>query len=160
VLHITQAELAAATGLSRDAVSKRDRLNLRQTQARLRDTVEILHRAAKSMGSVGHAFAWFRAQPLPSFGDRAAEDLVKEGRAHRRSKATCRVSPKADLREGEAQQGMPFKTQPLTLLASRVDCLRTLDLTDPEVLAATVSRGRPSAVRGNFPHIFWGASER
>ena len=81
VLHITKAELATATGLSRDAVSKRDRLNSRQTQARLRDTVEIIHRAAKWTGSVSHAFAWFRAQPLPSFGDKTAEDLVKEGRA-------------------------------------------------------------------------------
>lgn len=81
VLHITKAELANATGLSRDAVSKRDRLRSRQTQTRLRDTVEIIHRAAKWTGSVGHAFAWFRAQPLPSFGDKTAEDLVKEGRA-------------------------------------------------------------------------------
>ena len=30
---------------------------------------------------MGHAFAWFRAQPLPSFGDKTAENLVKEGRA-------------------------------------------------------------------------------
>jgi RES domain-containing protein len=37
----------------------------------------------------------------------------------------------------EAQQGMPFKAQPLTLVAYRVDCVRVLDLTDPEVLAAT-----------------------
>jgi uncharacterized protein (DUF2384 family) len=81
VLHITKAELATATGLSRDAVSKRDRLNSRPTQARLRDTVEIIHRAAQWTGSVGHAFAWFRAQPLSSFGDKTAEDLVKEGRA-------------------------------------------------------------------------------
>ena len=81
VLHITKAELATATGLSRDAVSKRDRLGSRQTQARLRDTVEILHRAGRWTGSVGQAFAWYRAQPLPSFGDKTAEDLVKEGRA-------------------------------------------------------------------------------
>ena len=81
VLHITKAELANATGLSRDAVSKRDRLNSRKTQTRLRDTVEIIHRAAQWNGSVDHAFAWFRAQPLPSFGDKTAEDLVKEGRA-------------------------------------------------------------------------------
>lgn len=81
VLHITKTELASATGLSRDAVSKRDRVNSRRTQARLRDTVEIIHRAAHWTGSVGGAFAWFRAQPLPSFGDKTAEDLVKEGRA-------------------------------------------------------------------------------
>jgi hypothetical protein len=27
------------------------------------------------------AYAWYRAQPLPSFGDRTAESLVREGRA-------------------------------------------------------------------------------
>jgi hypothetical protein len=27
------------------------------------------------------AFAWYRSQPLPPFGDQTAEDLVKEGRA-------------------------------------------------------------------------------
>lgn len=80
-LHITKTELASAIGLSRDAVSKRDRLSSRRTQTRLRDTVEIIHRAAQWAGSPGHAFAWFRAQPLPSFGDKTAEDLVKEGRA-------------------------------------------------------------------------------
>jgi hypothetical protein len=81
VLHITKAELANATGLSRDAVSKRARLSSHQTQTRLRDTVEIIQRVARWTGSVGHAFAWFRAQPLPSFGDETAEDLAKEGRS-------------------------------------------------------------------------------
>jgi hypothetical protein len=28
-----------------------------------------------------NAFAWYRSQPLPSFGDQTAEDLVKKGRA-------------------------------------------------------------------------------
>ncbi len=81
VLHITKTELAKATGLSRDAVSKRDRREARQTQTRLRDTVEIINRVASWTGSTGRAFAWFRSQPLPSFGDRTAEDLVKDGRA-------------------------------------------------------------------------------
>lgn len=81
ILHITKTELAVATGLSRDAVSKRARSESRATQARLRDTVEIINRVARWSGSVGRAFAWFRSQPLPSFGDKTAEDLVKEGRA-------------------------------------------------------------------------------
>jgi len=80
-LRITKTELAAATGLSRDAISKRTRSESRATQARLRDTVEIINRATRWSGSVGRAFAWFRSQPLPSFGDKTAEDLVKEGRA-------------------------------------------------------------------------------
>jgi RES domain-containing protein len=36
----------------------------------------------------------------------------------------------------EAQQGMPFKAQPLTLVVYRVDCERVVDLTDPFVLSA------------------------
>jgi hypothetical protein len=32
-------------------------------------------------GSAQQAFAWYRSQPLPSFGDQTAEALVKEGRA-------------------------------------------------------------------------------
>ena len=31
-------------------------------------------------GSIGAAFAWYRSQPIPSFGDRTAESLVKEGK--------------------------------------------------------------------------------
>jgi len=80
-LHITKAELALVTGLSRDAVSKRSRTNSRATQSRLRDTTDIINRVTAWAGSVGRAFAWFRSQPLPSFGDKTAEDLVKEGRA-------------------------------------------------------------------------------
>ena len=36
----------------------------------------------------------------------------------------------------EAQQGFPFKAQPLTLCAYDVDCSDILDLTDAETLAA------------------------
>ena len=35
----------------------------------------------------------------------------------------------------EAQQGMPFKAQPLTLVAYHLDCAPIADLTDPAVLA-------------------------
>lgn len=80
-LRISQQDLAEATGLSRDSVSKTVRCKSRSTQARLRDTVEIINRVAEWSGGVGRAFAWFRSQPLPSFGDKTAEDLVKEGRA-------------------------------------------------------------------------------
>jgi hypothetical protein len=73
------AELHAAS--SRDAVSKRSRTLSRATQSRLRDTTDIINRVTDWAGSVGRAFAWFRSQPLPSFGDKTAEDLVKEGRA-------------------------------------------------------------------------------
>ena len=80
-LRIAKGELAIASGLSRDAVSKTARLKARATQARLRDVAEIINRVLPWAGSAPQAFAWYRAQPLPSFGDRTAEDLVKEGQA-------------------------------------------------------------------------------
>ena len=51
------------------------------TQARLRDVVEILNRVQGWAGSPAQALAWYRSQPLSGFGDRTAEELVKEGRA-------------------------------------------------------------------------------
>lgn len=91
-LNITKGELARATGLSRDAVSKRSRAASRQTQQRLRDTVEIINRVSTWTGGTGRAFAWFRSQPLPSFGDLTAEDLVKQGRAQAVKDYLSRIS--------------------------------------------------------------------
>jgi hypothetical protein len=79
-LHITKTELAAAAGLPRDAVSKKTRLHSVRTQRRLGEVVEIINRVMPWSGSVQAAFAWYRAQPLPSFGGLTAEDLVKAGR--------------------------------------------------------------------------------
>ncbi|MDX6752138.1 antitoxin Xre/MbcA/ParS toxin-binding domain-containing protein [Geminicoccaceae bacterium 1502E] len=91
-LHVTRGELANAFGLSRDAVSKTARLRNRATQARLRDVVEIINRVQGWAGSVPQAFAWYRSQPLPSFGDKTAEDLVKEGRAEAVKRYLSRIA--------------------------------------------------------------------
>lgn len=80
-LGTTKTELAIALGLSRNSVSKTSRLKSRTTQTRMREVVEIINRVLPWAGSVPQAFAWYRAQPIPSFGDRTPEDLVKEGRA-------------------------------------------------------------------------------
>lgn len=80
-LRITRRELAFATGLSRDAVAKSVRVRAPATQSRLRDMVEILNRVRDWAGSSQMAFAWYRSQPIPSFGDQTAEALVKQGRA-------------------------------------------------------------------------------
>ncbi len=81
VLRITKGELAAAAGLSRDAVSKTRRLQAPATQTRLREVAEIINRILPWCGSVQQAFAWYRSQSIPSFGDQTAEDLVRAGRA-------------------------------------------------------------------------------
>ena len=81
MLHITKGELAAASGLSRDAVSKARRLQAPATQARLRQVAEIINRILPWCGSVPQAFAWYRSQPIPSFGDQTVEELVRAGRS-------------------------------------------------------------------------------
>lgn len=43
--------------------------------------MEIINRVLPQAGSLPAAFAWYRSQPLPSLGDRTAEELVKQGRA-------------------------------------------------------------------------------
>jgi hypothetical protein len=80
-LRITKGELAAALGLSRDAVSKARRLQAPATQARLREVAEIINRILPWCGSVPQAFAWYRSQPIPAFGDQTAEELVRAGRS-------------------------------------------------------------------------------
>ena len=80
-LRITKSELAAASGLSRDAVSKSRRLQAPATQARLRDVAEVINRILPWCGSLPQAFAWYRSQPIPAFGGQTAEDLVRAGRS-------------------------------------------------------------------------------
>jgi hypothetical protein len=81
-LRVTRLELATASGLSRDAVSKTARLRAPATQARLRDVVAVINRVLPWAGSVPQAFAWYRSQPIPAFGDQTAEQLVRQGRAN------------------------------------------------------------------------------
>lgn len=80
-LHITKAELAAALGLPAETLRKRDREYNRVTQRRLRDAVEILNRVSHWTGSDLQAYAWYRSEPLPQFGQRTASELVAEGLA-------------------------------------------------------------------------------
>ena len=43
--------------------------------------IEIIHRIADWAGSETRAMAWYRTEPLPAFGGRTAESLVKDGKA-------------------------------------------------------------------------------
>jgi uncharacterized protein (DUF2384 family) len=80
VLRVTKTELASASGLSRDAVSKTTRMGSPATQARLRQVAQVINRVLPWCGSVQQAYAWYRSQPIPAFGDQTAENLVRQGR--------------------------------------------------------------------------------
>jgi Protein of unknown function (DUF2384) len=91
-LRINKTQLAVAVGLSKDAVTKHNRLHAPRTQARLRDVIEILNRVQGWAGSKEAAFAWYRSSPIASFGDMTAEDLVKQGRAEAVKRYISRIA--------------------------------------------------------------------
>lgn len=81
VLHVNKTQLADVLGIGVESLRRSERERAARVQTRMRDMVEIINRAQPWAGSVNQAFAWYRSQPLPSFGGQTAEELVKEGKA-------------------------------------------------------------------------------
>ena len=77
----TVDDVARSTGLGRDALSRKDRIDTPKTQTRLREMVEILNRVSPRFGSDLLAYAWYRSEPLAGFGGMTAMHLVREDRA-------------------------------------------------------------------------------
>jgi hypothetical protein len=80
-LGISKRELAESAGVPAGNLNRKARANSAQTQNRLLETAEILNRITPWAGGVRQAFAWYRSEPLPEFGGRTAESLVKSGKA-------------------------------------------------------------------------------
>jgi Protein of unknown function (DUF2384) len=78
---MSKGQLAETVGLAPEALYKAARANAAKTQGRLREMLEILSRIAAWAGGKEQAMAWYRAEPIPAFGDRTAEALVKSGAA-------------------------------------------------------------------------------
>lgn len=83
VLHITKDELASTTGIPRATLYRTTRRGSVTVQTRLRETAEIVNRILPWCGgSIQLAFAWYRSQPIPAFGDATVATMVRQGRAH------------------------------------------------------------------------------
>jgi hypothetical protein len=80
-LRMSKANLAETVGLAAETLQRAVRRNAPKTQARLRETSEIIARVSPWAGGPIQAMAWYRAEPIPAFGGRTAESLVKEGKA-------------------------------------------------------------------------------
>jgi hypothetical protein len=80
-LGLTKKQVAETIGLSPEALYKSGRAGAAKTQTRLREMVEILTRVSGWAGGRAQALAWYRGEPIPAFGDRTAEQLVKSGKA-------------------------------------------------------------------------------
>lgn len=90
--HITVKEVAFFSGLSTDTIAKKSRVQTKASQKRLQDIVMILNRALPWCGTSMQAYAWYRSEPLPSFGDLTAEELVKRGMARAVMKHIGRIA--------------------------------------------------------------------
>lgn len=80
-LGMSKVQLAETVGLSPETLQRTARASAPRTQMRVREMLEIVQRVAGWAGGEGQALAWYRSEPIPAFGDRTAESLVKEGRA-------------------------------------------------------------------------------
>jgi uncharacterized protein (DUF2384 family) len=78
---MSKAQLAQTVGLKPEALYKASRAGTPKTQARVTEMLEIIGRVVDWAGGRERAMAWYRAQPIPAFGGRTAEALVKSGQA-------------------------------------------------------------------------------
>jgi hypothetical protein len=78
---MSKTQLAISLGLSRESLYKAKRADAAKVQTRVREMLEVVVRVMPWAGGRQQAMAWYRAQPIPAFGDRTAESLVKEGKA-------------------------------------------------------------------------------
>lgn len=78
---MSKSQLAETAGLSRETLYRSERSLGAKTQSRLREMLEIISRVSDWAGGKEQAMAWYRAQPLPAFGGRTPEALVKDGKA-------------------------------------------------------------------------------
>jgi uncharacterized protein (DUF2384 family) len=78
---MSKAQLAETVGLKPETLHRGSRAKAPRTQSRVTEMLEIIGRVADWAGGERQAMAWYRAEPIPAFGDRTAESLVKEGKA-------------------------------------------------------------------------------
>jgi uncharacterized protein (DUF2384 family) len=80
-LGISKRELAETAGLATSTLHRKTRAQGPAVTARIGEMAEIIHRVSEWAGSERQALAWYRAEPIPAFGGRTAESIVKSGKA-------------------------------------------------------------------------------
>jgi Antitoxin Xre/MbcA/ParS C-terminal toxin-binding domain len=80
-LRMSKARLAETFGIAPVTLQRKARAAAPKTQRRLLEGLEIIRRVSDWAGGPVQAMAWYRAEPIPAFGGRTAEALVKDGKA-------------------------------------------------------------------------------
>jgi DNA-binding XRE family transcriptional regulator len=78
---LSKTQLAETVGLARESLYKAGRSRTPKIQTRMKEMLEIISRVTEWAGGRQQAMAWYRSQPIPAFGGRTAEALVKQGKA-------------------------------------------------------------------------------
>jgi len=78
---MSKGQLAATVGVRPETLQRVKRVAAPKTQSRVKEMLEIVGRVADWAGGKDQAMAWYRAEPIPAFGGRTAESLVKDGKA-------------------------------------------------------------------------------
>jgi hypothetical protein len=81
LFRMSKAQLAETAGLAREVFQKASRRDGPKAQNRVREMLEIINLVQAWAGGAAQAMAWYRAEPIPAFGGRTAEALVKTGNA-------------------------------------------------------------------------------
>jgi hypothetical protein len=81
IFSMSKAQLADTAGLGREVFQKASRRDSPKAQSRVREMLEIINLVQGWAGGAAQAMAWYRAEPIPAFGGRTAEALVKSGQA-------------------------------------------------------------------------------
>lgn len=80
---ISTREVGSLSGICSHNLQRSDRMFRPETRQRLREMVTVMSRAESLAGGKRmHAYAWYRATPLPSFGHVTASQLVHDGHAN------------------------------------------------------------------------------
>lgn len=78
---MSRGQLAQTIGVKPETLQRARRAIAPKTQGRVKEMLEIVGRVTAWAGGKDQALAWYRAEPIPAFGGRTAEFLVKEGKA-------------------------------------------------------------------------------
>jgi len=83
VFDVRTDDIVDLAGLPADALSKHGLWRAEASQERLRVALLILDRVSARSRTLPEAYAWYRSEPVPSFGGVPFEQLVKQGHADR-----------------------------------------------------------------------------
>jgi uncharacterized protein (DUF2384 family) len=78
---MSKSQVAETIGVQPETLHREKRMMAPKTQSRVKEMLEIVSRVSEWAGGPKQAMAWYRAEPIPAFGGRTAEFLVKEGKA-------------------------------------------------------------------------------